>query len=85
MRVTKFGGNDGFQEFDITFTVENEEEARALYALFNYSPNVDMLGGDIGERTRRLIGGHFSILGTDNIIANGVTYSNFYSHKEQRK
>ena len=83
MRVNRFGSTNKFHEFDVIFTVESEEEARALYAIFNYCPNTDLLGGDIGERTRKVIGEHFSELGSDSQIANGITYSEFYSHKER--
>ena len=72
-----------FHAFDVTFTIESEEEARALYAIFNYCPNTDLLGGDIGERTRKVIGEHFSALGFDSQIANGITYRKFYSSKEK--
>ena len=83
MRVQRDLEGVGFRAFDITLTVDSEEEARALYAIFNYSPNVDLLGGDIGERIRKVIGEHFGRLGSDSQIANGITYREFFSHKEK--
>ena len=83
MRVTKFGGNDGFQEFDITLTIENEEEAKALFAIFNYYSNLDILPEGVGESIRRIIGEKYYDLGPDQMIARGVDYPNFYRRKVQ--
>ena len=83
MKAYKLQSICEFAPFDVTLTVESEEEARALYAIFNYMPNADLLGGDIGERIRKVIGEHFSELGSDCQIANGITYPEFYSHKER--
>jgi len=75
-----------FRPFDITLTVESEEEARALYAVFNYSPNVDLLSFGACEPVRKAIGEKYSYLGADgadNVIARGITYGTFYRHKNR--
>ena len=83
MRVNRFGGTQEFQEFDITLTVESEEEARALYAIFNYSPNLDLIPGGGGDKVRGIIGRKFANA-EEGMIANGVTYEEFYRSKESK-
>ena len=73
----------GFPAFDITFTVESEEEARALYAIFNYSPNVNLLPEDAGAEIRKAIGEKYSTLGTSELIARGVCYREFFLRKRE--
>lgn len=67
--------------FDIVFTINNAEEARALYAIFNYCPNTELLP-ELDPSARHAIGEKFSIIPPSSEIANGVTYSKFYSRKE---
>ena len=81
MRVNRFGEVPGFSEFDVILTIESEEEARALYAIFNYSPNMDMLPDGVGELMRCCIGERFSKLLPDSVIARGTTYKTFYAVK----
>jgi len=81
MRVNRFGGNEGFQEFDLILTIESEGEARALYAIFNYFPNVDLLPFGISEKIREQIGDRYSKLMAGEEISNGVTYATFCSSK----
>ena len=81
MKITKDVEGLGFQSFDITFTIESEEEARALYAIFNYSPNADLLGDDTALEVRRQIGLKWGELRSDQVIANCVTYEVFYHSK----
>ena len=72
-----------FHAFAITLTVESEEEARALYAIFNYSPNVDILPEDAGDEITKAIGEKYSNLGTSQLIARGVYYRGFYKGKKE--
>ena len=83
MKVTRDIKGLTFQPFDIAFTLESEEEARALYAIFSYTPNVDLLGDATACYVRRLMGGEFGDLGPSQIIANGVTYDKFYREKKE--
>ena len=82
MKVSK---NDvvGFQSFKLTLEVESEAEARALYAIFNYSPNVNLLPEDAGAEIGKAIGEKYSTLGTSQLIARGVCYGVFYKSKRE--
>ena len=82
MKARREGGL-GWKPFDVTLTIESEEEARALYAIFNYCPNVDMLPNGTGEIVRKVIGESYIELGPDQLIARGVTRSKFYSGKKE--
>ena len=82
MKVQRIEGVHKFNPFDIIFTVENEEEARALYAIFNYCPNVDVLPTGKGKEIRLTIGNDFSELNNSE-IANGVNYRTFYNAKKE--
>ena len=83
MKVRRDREGVGFPAFDVTFTVESEEEARALYAIFNYSPNVDILPEEVGEEIRKAIGGKYGCLDPSRHIARGVNYSDFYANKKE--
>ena len=83
MKVRRDGGW-GWKPFDIVFTVESEAEARALYAIFNYTPNTDLLPGAVEVDVRRQLGSKFAIP-FDGEIANGVTYGDFYRSKEPKE
>ncbi len=72
-----------FNSFKIDFIVESEEEAKALYAIFNYCPNLDILPEGAGRSIRGIIGKKYSDLGPDQMIARGVDYLNFYRSKVQ--
>ena len=83
MKVYKLQNICEFAPFDVTFTVESEEEARALYAIFNYVPNINVLPDGAGEIVRKVIGERYEKLGPDQLIARGVTYGKFYSRKKE--
>ena len=85
MKVNRFGSHEGFPAFDITLTIESEEEARALYAIFNYIPNTDLFPDGVSLKIREKIGERFSNLGSGEVIAKGVTYDSFYRPKEKSK
>jgi len=82
MKVQKIEGIHGFDPFDIIFTVENEEEARGLFAIFNYYPNVTVLPNGKGKEIRSIIGDNFGKLDNGE-IANGVNYRTFYNAKKE--
>jgi len=75
MKVEK---NKSFTPFDITITVESKEEAQALYAIFNYTPNCNLLSDDISIQIRHTIGNEYSVTRSHDIIANGIDYEDFY-------
>ena len=78
MKVTRIDTKRTFPTFDITLTIESQEEARALYALFNKGIHQKMLGKPICENILAEIGNQFYVGTTTEVIANGVTYQNFY-------
>ena len=82
MKARRDGGL-GWKPFDVVLTVESEEEARALYAIFNYVPNIDMLPDGTGEIVRKAIGERYGELGPDQLIARSVTYGKFYHGKKE--
>lgn len=75
MEVVKAAPAIGFNRFELRITVESEEEARALYAIFNHTNNVELLPEGSAERIRRAIGKDYYSIG---LIANGITHEQFY-------
>ena len=71
----------GFRSFDVTLTIESEEEAKALYAIFNYCPNEDILPEGGAKQVRDAIGGRYGDLDGGQLIARGVHYEEFYRSK----
>ena len=82
MKARREGGW-GWKPFDVVLTVESEAEARALYAIFNYSPNVDILPNGTGEIVRKVMGERYRELGPGQLIARGVTHDKFYRSKKE--
>lgn len=70
-----------FQPFNLTLTVETAEEARALYAIFNYLPNEELLSNVACIEIRACIGHEFLGAPSSGIIARGVTQKRFYCKK----
>lgn len=71
--------NTAFAPIAITLTIENEAEARAMYAIFNYTPNCDLLSDVIVDNIKHAIG-DYSVPGNGE-IANGIRYADFYRGK----
>jgi len=67
---------ESFRPFNLTISVESREEAQALYAIFNYCPNIDLLPSALSISSLLK---DYEI--SDGIIANKVTYDNFYRSK----
>ena len=82
MKVHKLQNICEFTPFNVILTVESEEEARALYAIFNYSSNLDLFPGNAAGDVRHTIGRKFSDT-VNGEIANGVTHGQFYSSKRE--
>ena len=72
----------GFKPFSIQLEVPNEEVARALYAIFNLTYNVDLLpvgySGDVKDAI-----GREHVTDPRGVIANGVTYKQFYQVRKE--
>lgn len=80
MKVKHKGNKESFQPFELVLTVETEEDAKALYAIFNYAPNTELFE-DCISNIRNTIGHEYGNLSGDDVIANGITYNNFYRSK----
>ncbi len=80
MKARREGGWE-WKPFDVVLTVESEEEAKALYAIFNYCPNEDILPEGRAKQVRDAIGGRYGDLGGGQLIARGVHYEEFYRSK----
>ena len=79
MKIRKSSASPSFTPFDLIFSVESREEAQALYAIFNYVPNLELLPIQqklvVGEMLAEYANCH------NNYIANNVTYYDFYRSK----
>lgn len=64
-----------FQPFRLSIEVQTEEEARALYAIFNKLQNARLLGETSYEVTKT-IGEEYYV--EEGNIANNISYSKFY-------
>ncbi len=74
-----------FRPFSITIPIETIDAARALYAIFNYSPNTDLLLNTnlssyvIKDLIKEFCGENDPyVCNEDEFIASGVTYQQFY-------
>jgi len=93
MKITKVEVSDNyFVPFGIQIEVQTMEEAKALYAIFNYTPNTDLLNDGVGMYIRKLIqynaiqNGNRETFEVDRgeEIANGIMYEDFYQNKTVR-
>ena len=75
-----------FTPFEFTVKVETLEDARAWYAIFNYTPNTNILGIE-GSPASAIRNNLINKVGPNNdiyvdvgneVIANGVTYDQYY-------
>jgi hypothetical protein len=56
---------EGFRPFTLNIVVENEEEAKALYAIFSYAPNMTRLPNgcrELREAIRECVGSRWLAL-----------------------
>ena len=68
-----------FKSFSIELEVQTEEEARALYAIFNHTRNIDLLPDDISKDIKEIIGDcHYVGQSDCSVIANGINGKTFY-------
>lgn len=73
-----------FKPFNIEITIESKEEAQALYAIFNYSPNADLFRYrySLCDDIKCAIGSDYYVGGYREVISNGITYKDFYIPKK---
>lgn len=63
MRVKRLPKSDAFEPITLQFTLENESEARAMYAIFNCAPNAAVLPDTVAEQVKDAIGRRHYISG----------------------
>jgi len=86
MKIEFNENNQAFTPFKFTVKVETLEEAKAWYAIFNYTPNTELLGiggsQSIAIRVNLInkVGPNCNVYVDvgDQVIANGVTYNQYY-------
>lgn len=72
-----------FQPIVLEIVIESEEEARALYAIFNYSPNTELLYPNASSDIIECIGhGYSTSHNNGEVISRGITYDQFYRSKK---
>ena len=64
-----------FVPFDLILRVETREEAQALFAIFNYGPNRDLLPRLNRDTIKHLLNDYYVTAG---VIANKITYGVYY-------
>lgn len=69
-----------FQPFKLELTVSTLDQARALYAIFNHTGNSGLLSDThmITGALLKQVGDRVYVSDRNQIISNGVTYSEFY-------
>jgi len=65
-----------FVPFGIMINVESQEEAQALYAIFNHGKNAALFNDP--DSVLSAITGKYYVYKNAQVIANGVTYEKFY-------
>ena len=67
-----------FAPMQVVISIETEEDARAVYAMFNYGPFARAIGAGVARIARENIGTrHYRVRGE---IARGITASTFYGY-----
>lgn len=66
-----------FEPFILKISVENKEEAQALYSIFNYSRNSRLLPVQ-SKMITDAIGLNFYVNNAYQEISNGISYEDFY-------
>lgn len=65
-----------FQEIELNIIIETQEEAQALYAIFNHGNNAELLGNQVTEKIRESISGEYCV--SKGIIAHDIKAEDFY-------
>lgn len=77
MKISTPKKGSGFTPIHLDITIETEEEAKAIFAIFNYSPNTDLLPDWVSEKVTNILA-PYEVIGSDDEIANGIPYNDFY-------
>jgi len=81
MKVKREDVKGSFVPFNLVISIESEEEARAMYAIFSHTGNTRLLKLIDSGRIREEIGDIYSCSKNDklSIISNGISYKQFYN------
>ena len=79
MRVEIERTKPAFVPVKVVIDIESKEDARAVYAMFNYSPFAKAIGRHIAEQARGQLGHEYHTSVTDPVIARGVRRADFFS------
>jgi hypothetical protein len=84
MQVTKVNvvETPKFKPRAFTITIESEEEARAMHAIFDYSPNADLIGESLAGTIRKQIDLGCGARSVNGVIAKGITQAKFFADKK---
>jgi hypothetical protein len=77
MKVSSKTVEENFKPIELNIVIESPEEARAFYAIFNHMDNSELLGRSTASQIRDVFS-EFSVALGNEVIANGVTYHEFY-------
>ena len=77
MKVTKQAVSvpRSFCPFDLTISVETQEEAQALHAIFNHTANHELLPLIARNLVKNILSDYYV---TKGFIANGITHDEYY-------
>jgi hypothetical protein len=78
MKVNKKIIDISFKAIELTITIETEEEAQALYAIFNFTHNRKLLKEKDTNLLLDEIGKKFYIGEKNKIISNNIAYKDYY-------
>lgn len=78
MKVKRISNEPLFTPFSFTITVETRHDAQALYAIFNLWDNKRLIGAVASDAVKSVISSDYYVSGDDKVIANGVTYKEYY-------
>ena len=81
MKVTT-NKTEVFNPIQLHITIETVDEARAMYAIFNKTDNTCLLPKDMQTEIKDKIGKDYYVSRSQDIIANDITYRQFYYPKD---
>ena len=74
--------NTVFAPFDLVLHIETEEDARAIYAMFNHSDSSAVFPDEVSQGVIQKLDEHGNFyVSVEEEIANGVTYDEYYGSK----
>lgn len=78
MKIEFLKNKPEFTPVQIVVNIETLEDAHAWYAIFNHNRNTCLLGENVSADKLEEAVGECCYVGHGDVIANGVTYSEFY-------